>query len=105
MKIIYNNIIPFKGYKAINLFGVLFARKGSKIDESVINHESIHSAQIRELCYILFYVWYFIEWVMKLFVYGSDAYYNVSFEKEAYINMHNKEYVKNRKHYTFLRYL
>ena len=24
MKIIYNNIIPFPGFKAINLFGVLF---------------------------------------------------------------------------------
>lgn len=27
MKIIYNNIIPFPGFAAINLFGVIFARK------------------------------------------------------------------------------
>jgi len=33
MKIIYNNIIPFKGYKGINLFGVLFVRKGSLTDK------------------------------------------------------------------------
>ena len=26
MKIIYNNTIPFKGFKAMNLFGVLFVR-------------------------------------------------------------------------------
>lgn len=30
MKVIYNNIIPFKGYKAINLFGLVFVRKGAK---------------------------------------------------------------------------
>nr|DAE36180.1 MAG TPA: hypothetical protein [Bacteriophage sp.] len=27
MKIIYNDIIPFPGFAAINLFGVIFARK------------------------------------------------------------------------------
>ena len=27
MKVIYNNIIPFKGYKAINLFGLVFVRE------------------------------------------------------------------------------
>lgn len=30
MKIIYNDIIPFKGYKAINLFGIVFARKSAR---------------------------------------------------------------------------
>jgi hypothetical protein len=44
MKVIFNSIIPFPGFKAINLFGVLFARKGSKIDDKTINHESIHTA-------------------------------------------------------------
>lgn len=44
MKIIYNNIIPFKSYKCINLFGILFARKGVRIDDRTINHESIHTA-------------------------------------------------------------
>ena len=29
MKLIYNNIIPFKGFKAINLFGLCFVRKGN----------------------------------------------------------------------------
>lgn len=27
MKIIYNTFIPFKGFAAINLFGIIFARK------------------------------------------------------------------------------
>ena len=39
MKIIYNNIIPFKGFKAINLFGIIFVRKGCKMNNIDINHE------------------------------------------------------------------
>ena len=49
MKIVYNNFIPFKGFSAINLFGVLFARKGVKISKKIINHELIHTAQMKEL--------------------------------------------------------
>ena len=47
MKIIYNKIIPFKGFLAINLFGFLFARK--KLTEVNINHEKIHTEQMKEL--------------------------------------------------------
>jgi len=41
MKIIKNTLIPFKGYLAINLFGVLFVRKElySKLKLRDINHE------------------------------------------------------------------
>ena len=46
MKIIYNNIIPFKGYLAINLFGFLFVRKdvNRQLNAFDINHEKIHTA-------------------------------------------------------------
>ena len=30
MKVIYNKFIPFKEYKAMNLFGIVFVRKGAK---------------------------------------------------------------------------
>nr|DAX08762.1 MAG TPA: hypothetical protein [Bacteriophage sp.] len=41
MIIIKNKFIPFKGYKAINLFGILFTKDSlSNID---INHEKIHT--------------------------------------------------------------
>ena len=49
MKIIINNILPPKGFKCINLFGILFCRKQlNKID---INHETIHTKQMQELLY------------------------------------------------------
>lgn len=37
MKIIYNNIIPFEGFKAINLFGVLIRPSmNSDVSENTI---------------------------------------------------------------------
>lgn len=62
MKLIYNNIIPFKGFKAINLFGLCFVRKGMKMSDKDINHEKIHTAQMKELLYLPFYLLYFGEW-------------------------------------------
>ena len=38
MKIVYNKLIPFKGFKCINLFGVLFVRDGMKMDCTELNH-------------------------------------------------------------------
>lgn len=84
MKIIYNNIIPFKGFLAINLFGILFVRGTERdINDVVLNHERIHTAQMKELGYILFYIIYLLEWIVRLFKKGN-AYRNISFEREAY---------------------
>ena len=110
MKIIYNNLIPFKGFIAINLFGVLFVRNEYKkrfesggFATTTLNHESIHTEQIKELGYIFFYIWYFIEWLLRL-PFGN-AYYNISFEREAYTNEKNIKYLQTRKHYSFLKYI
>lgn len=102
MKIIYNNIIPFKEFAAINLFGILFIRKGIKIDDKLINHEQIHTAQMKELGYIFFYIWYIIEWFILTFKYKKKAYWNIRFEKEAYQNEDNLDYLKERKHYNYI---
>lgn len=109
MKIIYNSIIPFKGFIAINLFGVLFVRKEykGKIDKSTLNHESIHTAQMKELFYIPFYILYFLEWVANCIVCRNMiiAYYNISFEKEAFANEVNYEYLSTRKRFAQWRKL
>ena len=92
MKIVRNHLIPFKGFIAINLFGVLFARHEAYISETVLNHEEIHTAQMKELGYVLFYL---IEWLIRLFLPGN-AYRNISFEREAYENQHYKFYLECR---------
>ncbi|MFG6425732.1 hypothetical protein [Lepagella muris] len=106
MKIIYNKIIPFgRGMYVINLFGVLFAK--GPCNKFIINHELIHTAQIKELGYIPFYILYVIEWVFRLFQYGSSlkAYFNISFEREAYACQDDLDYLKTRRHYSFIRYV
>lgn len=102
MKVIYNKLIPFKGFKCINLFGVLFVRKGCTMSDVDYNHEAIHTAQMREMLYVFFYLAYFIEWVWRLIVLRDwkKAYRGISFEKEAYGNQSDKDYLKHRKHFS-----
>lgn len=108
MKIIYNKFIPPKGFVAMNLFGVLFARKGANITQRVINHELIHTAQMKEMLYVFFYLWYFIEWIVRLFQYrfkNHSAYRAISLEREAYDNDYYSLYNEKREPFAFLRYL
>lgn len=103
MKIIYNKIIPFPGFKAINLFGVLFVRKGCTMSETDINHEMIHTAQMNEMGYVMFYLWYLVEWLIKLVKLGdgNKAYRAISFEREAYGNEKNLIYTTTRAKYAW----
>jgi hypothetical protein len=130
MKIIRQNYIPFGDYEAINLFGVLFVRGDAEIDDVNMNHEDIHSAQIEEsmiasfclsapllfmglwwvtlLATLLgFYLFYAIEWLVKLIEYRSkhEAYRNLSFEREAYENENNEDYLIYRKTFDWFKYL
>ena len=108
MKIIRNKYIPFKGFRAMNLFGVLFVRKDAVINEITLNHEAIHTAQMKELLYIFFYLFYVIDWLIGLVVYWFDtkrAYKEICFEKEAYVNEKDFDYLKKRKPYNFLKYM
>ena len=103
MKIIYNNIIPFPGFKAINLIGVLFVRNGCTMSESDINHEMIHTAQMKEMGYVIFYLWYLVEWLVKLAKLrdSNKAYRAISFEREAYGNEKNLIYTITRAKYAW----
>ena len=104
MKVIYNNLIPFKGFKCINLFGVLFVRQGCVMRDEDFNHEKIHTAQMKEMLYVGFYVWYFVEWLIRLFGKGN-AYRNISFEREAYKHQENFDYLNDRPRFAWWKYM
>ena len=126
---IKNNLIPFKGYKAINLFGFVFTR--AELNEKEKNHENIHTRQMTE-CAILgfyligaliifsnmsywwlltslltFYVFYGLEYIIVRLFHKkqNDAYHDVSFEEEAYVNDDNLEYNKVRIPFNWVKYL
>lgn len=104
MKVVYNKIIPFPGYKAINLFGILFVRKGATIKDVDLIHEYIHTEQMKEMLFIFFYLWYAIEWLFRYIgcFDAHRAYRSIGFEKEAYQHQSDNSYLTNRKHYTWL---
>ena len=103
MKVIYDNIIPFRGFTAMNLFGIVLAQEEYKPPSKVtLNHEAIHTAQMKEMLYVGFYLWYVIEWLVKLFIYGKQAYRNISFEREAYAYEGYEGYLTIRKRYNWI---
>jgi hypothetical protein len=61
------------------------------------NHENIHLEQQIEMFVIPFYLWYFLEWVFKLFSYNK-----ISFEREAKSNEYDLEYIGMRKRFAWI---
>lgn len=103
MRIIYNRWLPFRGFKAVNCFGILLVRHGEILDTTLLNHERIHTAQMKELWYVGFYLCYFIEWMIRLCQKRNlwRAYLSISFEREAYTHERDVEYIKRRKPFAF----
>ncbi len=71
----------------------------------IINHESIHWKQQMEMGILLFYIWYGLEWFIKLFIHGKQAYYHLSFELEAYYHEDDLNYLIKRKHFSWFKYI
>lgn len=96
-----------KGFVGITLFPFIFLKKKDlKQDLILINHEKIHLKQQKELLIIFFYLFYVLEWSIKMFTYKNSylTYQNLSFEREAYQNENNLSYLKNRKTWNFTNY-
>lgn len=104
MRIIKTKRFPPKGFKAINLFGLVIARKDVTLTAEDIRHERIHTAQMREMLYIFFYIWYLLEWLYRL-VWEINAYRAISLEREAYAHEEEPGYLDTRRHYAWRRYL
>lgn len=105
MKIIILRRLPMpRSFIALNLFGVVFSRQ--KLTPEWQNHEYIHTLQQCEMLYLFFYLWYAVEWLLKLILYrnATKAYFQISFEREAYHNQKNLDYKNHRKHYAWWKY-
>lgn len=99
MRVIHNKWLPFKGFKAINLFGICFVRKPHKMTPHDYNHENIHTAQMRELGYVFFYILYFVEWLYRVVFHTSTAYRGISFEREAFEHQYDYDYLEHRERF------
>lgn len=131
LKKIYCKWFPPKEYSAITILFWMIIRKGVNIIFKLENHENIHLKQELEigilyiifitlfglifnisckwllLAFILFYILYGIEYLIRLCIYKNHdlAYRNISFEQEAYLNELDSNYLENRKPFSWMKYL
>ena len=87
-----------QGIRALAFYPFIIMPRTTVIDDVLINHERIHLRQQLEMLILPFYIWYLIALHRK-------TYMGISFEKEAYANENNLDYLKKRRIFAFLRYL
>ena len=117
MKIIYsdkklNTISIFMKIGGIALWPYIILRERYRDNNyyvkqapRIIRHETTHIKQQKEMLVLFFYIWYFVEWFIKLFIFGKSAYRNISFEREAFGNEDDINYLEHRKPYSWIKYL
>lgn len=86
---------------------VILQHVALKSQKIFINHERIHLRQQVEMLVIFFYIWYSLEFVIRLIQYRNrhKAYRNISFEREAYQNENNLKFLSTRRFFNFIRFL
>ena len=128
-RLVFNDIIPFKGFLSMCLWPFIFVRisAASRYNTVVNNHEHIHAEQQKEMLAVglvlaailsligcgwwsffalpLFFWWYGIEWLILLVMYGDGhkAYRSLLVEREAYDHEKDLEYLAHRKRFAWLR--
>ncbi|WP_320815260.1 hypothetical protein [Flavobacterium sp.] len=105
--LVFKYLLP-KGYRGITLFPfIIFSDTNSKNNLVLLNHEKIHIRQQLELLIIPFYMWYGLEFLVRYFQYKNWnlAYKNISFEREAYANEKDLNYLKKRSFWEFYKFL
>lgn len=105
--IVTKYLIP-KGYRGLTVFPFVFIKYRFDTENKVLlNHEKIHVRQQLELLVLPFFLWYFVEYAVRLLQYKNAnlAYRNISFEREAYANEKYLHYLEKRRFFSFLKYL
>lgn len=107
MILISKYLIP-KGYVGLALYPFVFLKsKELRLNETLVNHEKIHLRQQIELLVVPFYMVYGFEFLIRLLQYKNwqQAYRNISFEREAYVNEKNLDYLQSRPFWKFFKYM
>lgn len=133
-KVFYNSIIAktilFKNYSTITLAAWVFTIYDKKeTTQHLINHECIHAKQWIEcavasgiiiwmliiiynistwwmlLSFLMFYLLYLLEVFIKFFIYGKNAYKNLSFEREAKLAEKDNSYLENSGYFEWIKFI
>ena len=97
------------GYLGITLWpiGIFLKEYALLFSSTLMAHEKIHWEQQKEMLGLPFYVWYGLEYLVRLALYLNhyDAYSGISFELEANYHEDDPFYYINRKRFHWLKYL
>lgn len=134
-KVIYNSklahAILWVNYSTITLTAFVFTeyKNEKEMPQRVRNHECTHARQWCEcmlasgviiwilvllagisawwfaLSFGMFYILYVLEWLVKLCFYGTEAYRNISFEREANAGEDDETYLENSGYFEWVKYL
>ncbi len=105
--IVSKYLIP-KGYRGLTIFPFVIVKfREDKENQILLNHERIHIRQQIELLILPFYIWYLLEYCIRLLQLKNSylAYKNISFERECYAMEQNLDYLKKRPFFNFFKYL
>ena len=108
MWVVVSKYLVPKGYRGMTIFPFVIVRIETDANDTVlILHERIHIRQQVELLVIGFFVWYGIEYAIRLIRYQShqNAYRGIGFEREAYANEKSPGWLKSRPFWNFIKYL
>ncbi len=106
MILISKYVVP-RGYLGITVFPFIFLKhKVLRRDIILVNHERIHLRQQLELLIIPFFIIYLLEFLCRLLQHKKWrlAYKTISFEREAYKNEKDLDYLNSRSLWAFLKY-
>lgn len=105
--IVAKYLIP-KGYRGMAVFPFILIRYyKDQVNVVFLNHEKIHLRQQLEMLILPFFIWYIAEFFIRCIQYKNKdlAYRNISFEREAYTNETDLNYLKKRSFFQFLKYI
>ena len=80
----------------------IYIREEHLPNEILINKEKIHWEQQMEMFILPFYIWYVLEWIIRLPINGKSAYRKIWFEQEVAKNGYDLDYLKTRKYFAWL---
>jgi len=120
---VHNSGLCPRGYDAMSFcVWIFFAKHLKYASPRLIQHETIHYRQQCEMLFLFQWLWYLLEFVVRFIMYlpfrnpkainksvfwqiWEKAYYNVSFEREAYANGGVENYLKTRPRWAWVKFL
>lgn len=123
--VIRNKYLPLGDFKVMNILGFLFVREEVEVSPTILRHEAIHTRQQREIlvlsliialpfaswwsipiALVMPFILYVLAWLVALALPPYDsAYKDTPFEREAYANQHNPNYLDSRPWFAVVRYI